>query len=552
MKKTSSSWCLWLCILVCLGTVVLITSVTLIATASSSPKSTVGDDNQDGIHDCVDLDESNDAACNLGEDEEGPLPSLGEEAVVTIQAYEDGLIYKGVALAGGEIDDAGDGFFVPDDNDAQLFLYRKLNTYRIPFLWENFAFRDGTIRSNAYVTKLGTLIASLLEQRASVVLVLYNYMVYGPNRQTILVGNEAPRLDDVIRLWRNIARRYTLPRMIFGIMNEGGAADTQTRTAYSRAALEGIRTGEREFGIQPRLVHLFGTASNHLLSWFNTVNAETLTVVNDPGDNYALVVYQYFDADFSGQYRNGDCITLQRFREQFDFVFPNLVIWSRNNNKTVVVAEFGAPDTANCRETVGYFLSEVRRNPYIAGEGGFAGWILWAGGKRWNGAIPISLSPSGLANRLLWDNRLYERFVKSDPKQIPTFRELLRRAIKITNNSPQRFIYLDGYVPYLFKGSANIEPNGGVFYLYSNINRNTPTTTLRIRYFPQNNNNTVLAIGLFQTEPPIFSVEYNIQNRDVTPPRYNLGVSDPEQCDIAPAGPNSLRGEPRCFTIVVV
>lgn len=560
---------LLLCVIVSLVLISTVFTITLTTRTSEIATSSV--------FKCVDLDESDDALCDVGEDEEGPLPFIedvaDENEVDTMMSAQDedddndnddNIIYKGITLAGGEILNSDN---VPDDNDAQIFIYKGLNTFNIPIRWENLASRNGVIRPGLYVQKLDAVITGLLQKNAAIILSLHNYMRYDAGNGTEGFIGECkasfcyiPSLTDVRNFWLNVVNRYSSARLIYNIMNEhDDSTSLDLKTEYIRTALSAIRSAETG---KPHLILISFNDGNRLLNWFgfdragifNDVKRNFLVRVKifDSGNNHSVVVHQYFDRDQSGRYIDGECMSTGEFKTLFDANFPLFIQWMITNKQTVFIAEFGAPNTAACRQNIIYFLNHTQLFPFNKTLGyGILGWTIWAAGKRWDGLYPLSLSPGGIANTLIWNRLLYENYLPPLRTTSPRLIRPERRAIQITNNSPEKFIYLDGYVPFEFAGSANIEV-GAVVYLYSNIGVNTPSMNLRIRYRTRDNN-TLIAIGLFQISPDdtTLQLKSNLENRDHTPPRFKLVASD-NNCFITAAGLNHLESEQRCYVILPV
>lgn len=507
---------------------------------------------------CVDLNDRNDVACNEAGDEEGPLPDVinpvpDNPLLLTIQEQgdiqQDKIVYKGISLAGGELRGVN---LIPDDNDAHIFLYKGMNTFRIPIVWENFATMEGEIfENNRYVDNLDSLIISLLQHNASIVLVLYNSMRDSGNGPLLVF---APY---VTTLWRNIVGRYYAPKMIYSPMNEEPRLDYREEIkliAYNNIALTAIRQKERELGVPPHLVLLAGSNRNRIHRFWDLNNKRRLENFNDTGSNYASIVHAYFDSDNSGLYVTNECMNYDFYTVNFEYNFESFKKWMIENKQKIFIAEFGAPDTPLCRKLVTFFLNEVRKLVYSSQrEYGFIGWTIWAAGKRWDNIEPFAVSSGSRANGLIWNYSLYENYLPPVAKDaIPEFREVIRRAIRITNNSPELFLYLDGYVPYQYIGAVNITPNGGTSYLYSNVDQNIPSDTLRIRYTTTDRNH-VLTVGFFQVSrfSDQLQVEKSLETRDRSLPKFKLlGVID--GCDIIGGGPTAVRGDIRCYTIEVV
>jgi endoglucanase len=556
----------------------------LVSSLAITSSTRTRDTSESLIERCLDLDEKKDINCDTWEDEEGPLPSVEDDAtpesiilesiISKNDANEDNndeIQYKAVSLSGGEFrDDDGDGEMVPDDNDALLFIYKGINTFRIPVLWENFAEKDGTLKNNGYISRLTTLIGNLTAKKATVILVLYNSMLYrapGGLRERILCVDpsgrrcsEMPQEADIRRLWFSIVRKYRSPRMIWSVMNEDRSVTVSPIREYNKIAVSAIRAIEEEEGLTPRLILISGIqATDGLLSWVRRTNYFILEGFSDPGNNTAIDVHQYFDRDNAGLYTLGDCFSTPGSRAIFDSIFDSFIITVRGAGLKVFIGEIGIPDTPNCISEMAHFLDRVTDERYdetTAHPYGFIGWSLWFGGKPFgSGLSPLGLSSGSRANSLLWNNTLYQKYTKQFSKALPLFNEDIRearRAIEIRNRLNSSLLYFDGYVPFEFAGALSI-PAGGVGYLYSNTRVSTPlvqNANLRIRFLLASNNNTLITVGLFYSDNlQGYEVGYSVLNLDTTQPRVRLSPVDTSDCTIVPIGQYGLEDESRCYEL---
>ena len=437
-----------------------------------------------------------------------------------------------------------------------------MNTFRIPIALEYVSmFPWGEEEESVsldpryhYIKRLDSVIRDLTSKRYYVILDLHNYMRYNKQNVTLDVVNVDPNGTDVITadrmtgLWLNITRRYGSQYMIFGLMNEPHDVFQDALTQYTMAALDGL--------VSSRLTLLSGNYWTGLHSWFDHVN-DTLShltnaeyiIVQFPqvvnSSSYAIEVHQYFDQDSSGRYESGDCIPFDNFTQQFDIYWALFENWTRKNKLQIYVGEFGAPDTPTCRRILDYFLGELTQFAYNeTTRSGVIGWAIWAAGNSW-GQYPISVSPGGRANSLMWNNAVYEKYLDARPEPFQPF-ATLTKAIQIYNNGNATLSFGSGYIPFQYEGTPDIPP-GGVGYLYSNNVNNTPIGGLRVSYYTTNNT-VVLGFGFSVPDRLNKSYAYQYNNiRGLRITNYSIG------CPIG--SPNGINAggvdEPRCFNVTL-
>ena len=96
----------------------------------------------------------------------------------------------------------------------------------------------------------------------------------------------------------------TTRRSIFGLMNEPNNLPTETWLQAANVAIAEIRrTGAKNLILVP------GVGWSSARSWggggYGTPNSEAMLKVEDPADNFAYEVHQYFNADWTGA--SADC-----------------------------------------------------------------------------------------------------------------------------------------------------------------------------------------------------------------------------------------------------
>lgn len=535
------------------------------------------------LEDCALDGENADFSCNEGgDDDDTPLPDAQNYSRIacctpfsTLADQSDAqLLYRGVSLSGGELtkENAAQGKFMPFDNDAALFLYKGMNTFRISITWEYFADRKGVVfvRSK-YVRELDAVISGLIAKKANVIIDLHNYGRYNADDLSKNKNNRDYLGDDVIRpctrvrpiwcagvatssfseLWYAIASRYNASGMIYGILNEPHDIFYENLNELYILAYGAIRRAENA---TRHLILIAGNQRTALSEWFvpnafgrsNADNTELLDILRTRYDPFfAIDVHQYFDNDFSGNYQIGECLPLDIFEQQFDTYWPQFKEWATTNKCAVFIGEFGIPDTPRCRATMNHFLDSVTNFSYLQErDSGVIGWTVWVAGNSL-GDHPLSLAPGGPANALMWTgNDSYQKYLVAVATPIPTLANETK-SLAIRNDGTEPLRYHSGYLPFQFQGSADILP-GQVGYLYSNNAYTTPVGDggLQISYYKTRRAN-VFGFGMSVPDP--LSEAYSFPKplpRGISIRNFSVG------CEIKATGPTaSSEDEPRCYVV---
>lgn len=521
---------------------------------------------------CTDGDENLDYSCGNGAGYgDIPFPQCYSECDTLTQnvVVGDGSIrFRGVNLAGGEFEDddaehlARNGVFLPFDNDAELFVYKGMNTFRIPVVWE---YMDLKGVSN-YMTKLDSVIRDLTAKQYDVILDLHNYMRFNPGNVINDVINTNPDGDDVIdigvgsdplnspfrELWEDLVRRYRSPFMIFGLMNEPHDVSFERLNLIIDAGLKGMRS--RGPLISQRIL-IPGNNWDRLRSWFDRVNGRISNAENfaanwprwrDQDGNVMLEIHHYFDEDDSGRYANrSECMDETLFKTQFDVYWPRFKQWCITNRVPVFVSAFGAPDTIRCSSLITHFLNALHNFTFTKSNGyGVVGWTAWAAGHGWPSAYPLSLAPSGRANEMMWRQHPYQQFLTPIATPIPPI-ETKVPAMFIRNWGRQKLLFKSGYVPFQFRGLMDIAPQDSRF-LYSNNESNTPIDGLFLKYYTVQPSVYVI-FGIDPLGHDGRATPYAVND---IPTIFVTNYSRRSQCFISPPGAGNNPLEARCFIVV--
>src|SRR5690606_5559898 len=109
--------------------------------------------------------------------------------------------------------------------------------------------------------------------------------------------------------------------------------------------------------------------------------------VVDPGENYAIEVHQYLDADFSGT--SGSCQS-PGIGSQALSAFTD---WARAQGVRAFLGEFAGGNDATCQAAVTDMVGFVEANDDV-----WMGWTWWAAGPQW-GEYIFTIEPDGPTDR---------------------------------------------------------------------------------------------------------------------------------------------------------
>lgn len=345
-----------------------------------------------------------------------------------LQSYKQ-LPYRGVTLAGGAFanNNAQDTLgFVPTANDAVIFAYKGMNTYRIPIAWEYLATssNDFTLNTQSpYWQQVKNTIATLTAKGAYVIIDMHDYMRFNykniaadvSQRDTShVIGNGQigiPSVQDFANLWQTIVKNLASIKnnnhLMFELMNEPHDVTASVLTTTYRAAITAIRQQESQLKETPHTIILDGMSWTGLHNWStnNTGNNDWLSGIQAKiHDNHLmLAVHQYFDSDFSGTHHTCQIITKTTIANWF----TDLDTYSAaHQGIPYILGEFGAPYTQNCQNDISNTLSvltkDSRANAYAQG------WIVWAAGHAWYANYVDSIAPGAChGNQYLYANQPY-------------------------------------------------------------------------------------------------------------------------------------------------
>lgn len=288
---------------------------------------------------------------------------------------------KGVNLAGAEFNEEalpgveGIDYFYPTRAEVDYFIDKGLTTFRLPFLWERLQPRQNGPFDDAELARIDDFVAYATDQGAYVILDVHNYGAY----RLELIGTTGVPTSSFVDLWTRLANRYKgNDHVIFGLMNEPGHLRTIEWRTIAQEALTGIRdTGAKNLVLNSVI------GASDLLDWqdldYKTVAEVYSTPLNDPANNNALELHQYFDPTTSG--------TEPTCTRDLSYFEP-VTAWARQHGWRLFLGEFGVADNPACLSSLDDALSHLGANEDV-----WIGWTYWAAGPAW-GDYMFSVEPT--------------------------------------------------------------------------------------------------------------------------------------------------------------
>lgn len=272
----------------------------------------------------------------------------------------------------------------------------------------------GATLNETYFEEFQSAITYITMKGGYAILDAHNYMRYNdPSMQPqsgSIIGNtsdpKASSTENLAAFWGELSKRFmTNPNVIYGIMNEPHDMPTSLILENDQAMIDAIRqTGAQQLILVP------GNGFTGAHRWLNTTcdqnctpNAEVLTAIQDPQNNFAFDMHLYFDNDTSGTHE--ECTTAAP-----DNLLP-VTAWLRENNYTALLSEFGAGNNPTCDMTLNDTLVFMEQNPQ------WLGWTYWAAGPLW-GDYFLSVEPDeGVGANTTWPNVLEPHVRTYSPMQ---------------------------------------------------------------------------------------------------------------------------------------
>jgi endoglucanase len=321
------------------------------------------------------------------------------------------LPYRGVNLASAEFGPESEGVYGTDyvypipayvegyDSPA-YYVNKGMNTFRLPFLWERLQpTLDGAFDATE-LERLTTTVDYLTSMSAHVIVDPHNYARYSGD----IIGSSAVPSASFADFWSRLADQFrSNPYVVFGVMNEPHDMDVSVWVTAANAAIAAIRdTGATNLVLVP------GSRWTGAHSWYNSdldgaANSSALLDIYDSGDNMAVEVHQYLDAEMSGT--ESTCQSATIGSESL----YNFTGWLTTYGMHGFLGEFGGGANATCQAAIDDILNYLEAYSDV-----WVGWTYWAGGPIWPVDYMTSLEPSGDADTAQMDT--LEPHLNADPE----------------------------------------------------------------------------------------------------------------------------------------
>jgi endoglucanase len=228
-----------------------------------------------------------------------------------------------------------------------------------------------------------------------VVLDPHNFARYYPdpgNYQSSTIGlvGTSVSYSAFSNFWWRLASLYkTNDHVIFNLVNEPNTMPTEQWVTAANTAIAAIRaTGATNLVLVPG--NGWTGAWTWYQNWYGTPNAQAMTNIIDPENNYAYDVHQYLDSNGSGGSSQIVSETIGAER------LSGFTQWLKDNNRRGFLGEFAvANSTVGAGigdEAISNMLTHVEANSDV-----WLGWSWWAAGPWW-GEYMFTLEPANLSS----------------------------------------------------------------------------------------------------------------------------------------------------------
>jgi endoglucanase len=309
--------------------------------------------------------------------------------------------FTGVNLAGAEFGQTslpgtyGSHYIYPNQNEVNYFKSKGMNAVRLPFRWERLQQATNANFNIAESNRLHLFVSQTTAKGVHVVLDPHNFARYYPdpgNYQSSTIGlvGTSVSYSAFSNFWWRLASLYkTNDHVIFNLVNEPNTMPTEQWVTAANTAIAAIRaTGATNLVLVPG--NGWTGAWTWYQNWYGTPNAQAMTNIIDPENNYAYDVHQYLDSNGSGGSSQIVSETIGAER------LSGFTQWLKDNNRRGFLGEFAvANSTVGAGigdEAISNMLTHVEANSDV-----WLGWSWWAAGPWW-GEYMFTLEPANLSS----------------------------------------------------------------------------------------------------------------------------------------------------------
>lgn len=296
----------------------------------------------------------------------------------TVATPAGATCFRGVNLSGAEFNGRGakvnTDYTYPSQKIIDYFASKKLNTVRLPILWERLQPVLNQPLDPSELALLKTSVDQMRKAGLGVIIDPHNFATYND----IQIGTRVVSTADFADFWRRVAIEFgNREGIYFGLMNEPFQMPATQWLPGAQAAIDAIReTGAKNLILVP------GVEWTSAREWARASAAEMIKIT-DPGDNYAYEFHQYLDSDFSGTHatcpRAGDALK----------ALDDVTDWMRTNKRRGFLGEFGGSRAPECLKGIADMVGKMNTAKDV-----WIGWTYWVAGDWWPATEINNITPT--------------------------------------------------------------------------------------------------------------------------------------------------------------
>lgn len=303
------------------------------------------------------------------------LPAVSAASAQTLTCL------RGANVAGAEFGDTvgklGTTHFYPTQKTLTYLAGKGMNIVRFPFKWERLQPELYGPLDDRELTPLLASVAMARQMGFTVILDPHTNARFAGKQ----IGSPEVPTTAFVDFWRRMSAFHADdPQVMFELQNEPDYMDAAFWLPSVNAAIAAIRENGAD-----NMILVPGTIWTSAYHWFaeqnGGSNAEVMTGVIDPLNNFAFDIHQYPDHDFSGT--NRTCPATDTAIESLSRVTD----WLKATGNRALLGEFGGTASPDCLDAIGRMAGFVNDNPDT-----WIGWTYWAAGDWW-GDYPLSIQP---------------------------------------------------------------------------------------------------------------------------------------------------------------
>jgi len=292
--------------------------------------------------------------------------------------------FSGVNLAGLDFGGQnlpgtyGKDYINPNNGEVDYYVGKGINFFRLPFLWERLQPKANGTFDQKYLSYINNFVQYATSKGATVLLDPHNYARY----YGTIIGTGNVPTSAFADFWSQLAKLYSNnAKVFFGLVNEPNTMSTELWLVDANAAIAAIRsTGAQNTIFVPG--NAWTGAWSWYQNWYGTPNADVLSGIVDPGNNFAVEVHQYLDSDNSGTH--DACVSATIGSERLS----NFTDWARQHKFKAFVGEWAGGKNSQCYSAITDTLTFIDKNRDV-----YLGWSWWSGGPWW-GNYMYGLDPA--------------------------------------------------------------------------------------------------------------------------------------------------------------